>query len=619
MPVIMTLSLAAACAAALLFLLAKSLFLAPLRAEWAMVVANTIYETAEKRFRSPRALVDAAVFVTAVGLFALSCGFGAALAASIVMSLAWVASLCVDVSCRSDVPADQHRGWPRVPLPVPRLAMSIRGPVLKRRRGAYVLGDWPIGLRQQFELLILNPTTVRPQLPLDVRIESGSPALELIVEASGQAAPEPGEVVSVRFCLSARSTVRDARVMVRVIHGDREWARTLVLRSSFSGDSVPVERTEVKRWRHGCNAAFAWRGDHDLYDPSTFQSETGLRLALGLARRFRMPTTVMMSSRLSLEQAEHEEFCAKFGWDRRSAEIPSFIRFMRDHVDMSNEQEFPTSTVRPFAAEIGNHMHLHYGTHAAADPGNGWKSHVRSGAGTYDWMSRAPCTSFEEQRDNLLACGHSIRRHLGVEATSFAIPSDFYDSDTSRAVEAAGIEVGNDTDSSKFERQFVFPPEHHPAGCERLAELTRMSPRDPVNAFQLAMLKYWVGFARRNRRALVYLAHHHLLMYQGHACYAMTAGLLHHVVGESEGDVHSATVTALGRYWRDVLSERTRVVSLSLAGGTPVAENRGQRLLSGIPVEIEFAGGRAMMRIVDLPPGRVTDILGLRVPNGVVP
>jgi hypothetical protein len=618
MHVIIALSLAVAVAAILLFLLAKSLFLAPFRMGWAMVVANTAYETIEKRFRLPRALVDGVVFIAAVGLFALSCGLGVALAASVVMSLAWMASLYVDSSYRSMKESDQHRGWPRVPLPVPRLAIWIRGPVLLRSRVGYDLGDWPIGVSQQFELLVLNPTNVRPQLPLDVFFESGSPALTVIVERSDRVTPEPGEVVSVRFSLAANSVVRDARVAVRVMHGDREWIRTLVLRSSFVGGSVPAVRAYIRRWRYGCRAAFAWRGDHDLYDPSTFQSEAGLRLALGLARRFRMPTTIMMSSRLSLEQPEHEEFCAKFGWDRRSAEIPSFIRFIRDHVDMANEQEFPTATLRPFAAEIGNHMHLHYGTHAAADPGNGWRSHVRSGAGTYHWMSRVPSTSFEEQRDNLLACGQSLRRHLGVEATSFAIPSDFFDSDTSRAVEAAGIEVGNDTDSTKFERQFVFPPEHHPAGCGRLVELTRMSPRDPVNVFQLAMLKYWVGFARRNRRALVYLAHHHLLMYQGTACFAMTAGLLRYVVGDSEGDVHSATVTALGRYWRDVLSERTRVVSLTLAAGTPVAENLGQRHLSGIPVEIEFAGGRAMMRIIDLPPGRGVEVLSAQSPSRAI-
>jgi len=494
-------------------------------------------------------------------------------------------------------------------LPVPRLAVVIRGPVLGRGRRIYLLGDWPVGLEQAFELLVLNPTTVRPQLPLNVSVESRSPGLEVSVDPLPTVAPEPGQVMRIGFRVVARAELRGGEISVSVAHGDRRWTRVLRLESSFDPRTFRPISAEVRRWMHGCSGSFAWRGDHDLYDPCTFQSEHGLRLALGLARRFCVPTTVMLSSRLSLEQEDHAEFCRRFGWDRRSSEIPGFIRFLREDVDTANEQDFPVTTDRPVAAEIGNHMHLHYGTHAAADPGNGWRSHVRAGAGTYPWMSRSPCSSFEEQRDNMLACAASIRNHLGIKTSCFAIPSDFYDADTSRAAEAAGIEVGNDTDSTKFERQFVFPAEHHPEGCERLAELTRMSPRDPVNASQLAVLKFWVGFARRKRRALVYLAHHHLLMYRGTSCFALTAELLRHVVAESEGDVHAATVTSLGRYWRDVLSQRTRCLDVKCGEQGVIASSRGDRDLAGIPVEVEFAGGRRMMRIVRVPAGTAVQVL----------
>lgn len=119
---------------------------------------------------------------------------------------------------------------------------------------------------------------------------------------------------------------------------------------------------------HGARGAFVWRGDHDLYDPGTLQCATGLRRALGLAARFRMPTSVMLSARLSLVREEHEAFCRQFGWERHSEEIPAFIRFWREEVDTALEQEFPTRAERPLAAGIGNHCYLHYGTHAAADP-----------------------------------------------------------------------------------------------------------------------------------------------------------------------------------------------------------------------------------------------------------
>ena len=585
------------------FLFSKLYFFANYRVGWFMVVANTIYDTGEKRWKLSRDSLDAILFIMSVLAAALAAGPWAALAFSVVLGLAWAVSLQIGLKWQADVPAVQDRRYPRVPMPVPRLAVFVRGPVLTRGPRKYELGDWPIGLAQQFELIVLNPTTVRPQLPLEVAIKSGSSALLVEVEEAPREAPEPGELVRMTFLVRATGPARDAEISIRVGHGDRDWVRVLRLNSAFDLRGAPVSGATITRWKHGCNAAFAWRGDHDLHDPSTFQSVHGLQLALGLARRFRMPTTVMLSSRLSLESDAHAEFCEHFGWDRRTSEMPTFIRFLREQVDASNEQDFPTSVDRPFAAEIGNHMHLHYGTHAAADPGNRWVSHVRSGAGTYPWMSRSPCSSFEEQRDNIVACAGSIRKHLGIETTCFAIPSDFYDADTARAAEAAGIEVGNDTDSTKFQRQFLFPPEHHPVGCERLVELTRMSPRDPVNASQLAMLKYWVGFARRNRRALVYLAHHHLLMYQGSACFALTAELLRFVVADCEGDVHSGTVTSLGRYWRDVLSDRTRCVCPVVDGNDVVVANRGTRDLAGIPVEIEFSGGRRMMRIVDVRAG----------------
>lgn len=106
--------------------------------------------------------------------------------------------------------------------------------------------------------------------------------------------------------------------------------------------------------------------------------------------------------------------------------------------------------------------------------------------------------------------------------------------------------MGTETDATKWQKLLVFPPEHHPAGCERLVELTRMLPRDPQSAAQIAMLKFWIGFARRHGRALVYLAHHHLAMYEGNACFNLTAELLRHVLADTEGDLYPATLTALG-------------------------------------------------------------------------
>jgi hypothetical protein len=584
-------------------LMSKAFFLAPFRLGWGMLVANLFYEVLERRLRLGRPVLDGLIWIGVTFLLLPLGGTWAALIWSLMAGLALVAALHVERRWCSDRRATQLaacRG--RVPLPVPNLIVSIRGPILARGRDTYDLGCWPVGLAQPFTLMILNPGPVRPQLPMSIEIEPIGDGVRVTKQDMPAEAPEPGRILEAPFTIEAAgqgSAGGSVRVTVR--HGDHVWKRTLVMRRVSTSRSDSAPRAAIGRWRYGCRAAFAWRGDHDLYDPSTFQSEAGLRLALGLAARYRMPTTIFLSSRLSLEQADHRAFCEQFGWNRHTEEIPGFIRFLREEVDLANDQEFPTASDRPFSAEIGNHMHLHYGTHAAADPGNGWAFRARAGAGRYAWMSGDPGNSFEEQRDNARACAESIERHLGVRTTSFAIPSDFFDAYTSRAVEAAGIEVGNDTDSTKFERQIVFPAEHHPAGCARLAELTRMSPRDPVNAPQIAMLKFWVGVARRRGRALVYLAHHHLRMYEGTTCFCLTSELLRHVAEDTEGDVLAATVTSLGRYWRDVLSSRSRLIHAGVDADGVWVRNDGQHPQRGLPVDVDFGSGMRLMVLVDVP------------------
>lgn len=589
---------------AALFLLSKAYFLAPYRIGWLMLLANAVYETVERRLRVSRAAQDAGLFVLIpLGLGWLA-GPLAGMLAALLFGAVWVWALAVDLRWRSDVPAAQFvplKG--DVPLPVPRLIVMLRGPVPGRDAGLCELGDWPEGLTQSFDLLVLNPGPVRPQLPLRVEVSTASPDLRAaMADEPERSAPEPGHVCTVSFEVTAERAGPGGSVQVRVLHGDRVWQRELRV-ASVLPRGTSVEAAAIRRWAYGARAAFVWRGDHDLYDPGTLQSAEGLRIALGLAARFRMPTSVMMSARLSLVEEEHATFCRHFGWDRRSAEIPDFIRFLREEVDTRLEQEFPTASQRAYAAEIGNHFYLHYGTHAAADPANDWTLRARIGAGRYPWLSESPADSFTEQRDNAIKGSDVIEGAIGVRPASFTIPGDVYDRETARAVEAAGIEVGTETDATKFQKLLVFPPEHHPAGCERLVELTRMLPRDPVNASQIAMLKFWVGFARRNGRALVYLAHHHLVMYEGNACYNLTAELLRHVLADTEGDVYCGTLTAVGRYWRDVLSERTRCVRVSWDGDGVSVENSGDRELRGLPVEIELAGGGRFMRLVDVPAG----------------
>lgn len=141
----------------------------------------------------------------------------AGLVIALVAGSAWAGALLVDLRWRADVPARQLgalRG--RAPLPVPRLIVTLRGPVLERGRGLYELGDWPEGMAQSFELQVLNPGPVRPQLPL--RIEVRSACLRLAVQSDGpaeRAGPEPGQVLAHPFTLRTLAAGAGGEVQVK--------------------------------------------------------------------------------------------------------------------------------------------------------------------------------------------------------------------------------------------------------------------------------------------------------------------------------------------------------------------------------------------------------------------
>jgi len=592
------------------FVVSKAFFLATSRVGFLMVAANVLYETAAKKLKVSRWRVDV-VLLPAVSLAAALLGGGwlGALAA-VVMGLSWAGAQSVDLGWRAGDLASQHRGLAgRVPLPLPRLVVIVQGPITSRGRVSD-LGAWPVGRSARFELLVLNPSLVVPQLPLHVTVSSDSDTVEVGLEEADRPCPDPGDLVRIPFMVSAARAGRGALLVVDVKHGDRVESRRLSISGVVAAERARPVSARIRRWKGGARAAFAWRGDQDLYDPATFQSEEGLRLSLGLARRFRMPSTLFLSGRLSLVEEEHRRFCEHFGWDRRSGEIPTFIRFLREEITVQSVLEFPVSTPRELAVEIGNHMYIHLGTHAAADPGNAWKSHAWIGEGRYGWHRGEPGDSFTEQRDNARTNSALIAETLGVQVTSWGVPGRVCDEHTSRAVEAAGLEIGTDTNASAFTNVLRLVRPHHPEGCERLVEITKKYPGDPNDAFKVAMLKYWLHRARREGGTFLFMAHHHLLLHEGWSCYHLTEEFLRHVLGDCDGDFYVGTVTAVGRYWRDVLSPRTRAVGVGVENGEVIVRNNGDHDLTGLPVEIELGSGGVFMELVDVPAGQAVVAFG---------
>jgi hypothetical protein len=254
--------------------------------------------------------------------------------------------------------------------------------------------------------------------------------------------------------------------------------------------------------------------------------------------------------------------------------------------------------------EVGNHMYLHYGTHASMDENNGWKNIAWIGDGRYPWQSEET-GSFAEQRDNAVHNTNVIQGALGIKVRSWGVPGRVQDDLTAKALEAAGIEVGSDTNASMWTNVMRLPPPHHPKGCKHLVELTKKYPGDPNNAYKVAMLKYWMGLAVRRRGTFIYMAHQHLLRYEGMAGTAATEEILRHVLEYYRGDFYVSTVFGIGQYWERVLCPQHRWVSVVISDGTVMeATNKGNEALDDIPIEITFSNGKQLLMLVSLPAER---------------
>ncbi len=596
--------------ASLGFVLGKAWFLARTRCGWLMMFINVFYETFCRAWRR-RWHVDAAAFVGLAVAWTLAWGPWAGAAWLAVYGGLWAYTLLVDLAWRNGVftvQDEKNRG--RIPLPLPKLIVTLRGPVLERGK-VHDLGAWPAGRTERFEILILNPADrVHCQFPVRIELKASGDAVAIEDDPSGE---HPGvdwaSVLHLPFTLRAvRPTQEPVTVTWRLEHGS--YVRTGSARVTvFDAEGVRITDLAITRWKGGARAAWTWRGDTDLYDPATWQSVQGLTPCFELSRRFRMPHTMLLSARLGLVEEESRAHGEHFGLDRRSHEIPGFVQWLRDQVHLANEMDWPVEGIdKPFFCELGNHYWLHYGTHSAADPGNQWKTGARPGQGRYPW-SEADGDPLIEQRDNALKCIETFQELLDFTPTVWGIPGRANDKVTPQAIEAAGMPIASDSNCQAFVNVFRQPPPHHPAGTERLVELSKKYPGDPLFGNQLAMLKYWTWHARRHGRVMVFMAHHHLRGFEAASCFRLTEEMLREVLEEGRGDFYVATMTAVGRYWERVLCPKHRWVASGVRGDLAlVVSNSGDADLARVPVEVTFSTGQRTLALVDVPAAGETQV-----------
>lgn len=603
------------------FVAVRLFFLVPTRFGWINYLANVLSETFFKKAGWSRATVEAAL-----------AGVGLLLLALAGVGLLWVFAVALlllllelyasrferhlldtvyapldTIGIRRATP-EQTRGlalgYPS-PSTHPELTLNLIGPFVARTP-RYELGTLVVGRIFELRLLVGNHTLVPTQTAIRLRVEHAD---NLVAEP-----PAPASLPRL-----ASGQVHELRLRWKVIAPSGagavrlhlEWSgfqRTLAVHFTdcVAPAGLAIAAATITRYPGACRAAFAWRGDMDLYDESTLQSIEGLTVTLELAARYRMPQTMYLSTRLSLDHQAATDWAAHYGVDRGAARIPEFIEWFRDRVELRLEARYPYTAGKPYLMELGNHGHLHFGTDTAGAAENGWKPKARMGAGSYSWLG-SDRSSFAEQRDNALEARRWCERCFGFSPKSWAMPNRTNDRHTAAAMEAAGCEVLSDSNVSARHNVLLQPPPHHPPGTKAV-ELTKRYPGDPQHPYHVAMNLFWLHRAHRKGLPVIFMCHQHLRQFAGYACTRFTEYTLRYALTRFAGDLHINTVYGIGKYWREVLSPQTRSVRLSTEGATVRLHNGSDVALADTPVDVTLNDGRRFTLLCDVPPGAVVTI-----------
>ncbi len=465
------------------------------------------------------------------------------------------------------------------------------------------MGALIVGRRFELRLIIGNHTIVPTQTSIRVRIQAPASLKhdQDFGELSGRLRPGETHVLTQNWTVLAKAAQGVIRLVVEWGHFQRELE--ILFQAVGNATDARITEAVVTRYPGACQSAFAWRGDMDLYDESTLQSIEGLEATLGLAARYRMPQTMYLSTRLSLDKAAATQWGEHYGADRGARRIPEFIEWMRSNVDLRHDCTYPFVSSKRFLLELGNHGHLHFGTDTASAAENGWKTKARMGAGFYPWLGE-DCSSFGEQRDNAMETRRLCEEFFGYKPKSWAMPDRTNDRFTAAAMEAAGCEVLSDSDVRTRHNVLLQPPPHHPRGSQA-AELTKRYPGDPQHIYHVAMNLFWIHRAHRKRIPVIFMCHQHLRQFDGYGCMRFTEYTLRCVLHQFNGDLHLNTVYGIGKYWREVLSRQTRRVSVTVESGRQARVRNGSDFdLREMPLDMELSDGSRFTVLVTVGAGQ---------------
>jgi len=604
------------------FVAVRLLPLATTRWGWIMYAANVLSELVVKKVGLDRFLVEWVAAGMGVILLALFQGpFPAALATVGLLLLeqqvrhrerrllttAWTHEDRLGPNPdSSEKTFGLARGYPS-PSMHPDLILNLVGPFVARRP-RYRLGTLTVGRKITVDLIIGNHTIVPTQSGISIQTGS-SDAIRVQGGAAEVLAPiAAGSTRRHRLVWEVTRVAGPQQLSISVAWGDIERVLFLKVDACTDSANTNVESVKIQRYPGGCRAAFALRGDMDLYDTSTLQSVEGLEAALGLAARYCMPQTMYLSTRLSLDQQAARNWAQHYRVDRGADQIPRFITWMRDNIELVHRSGYPFESEKPYLIELGNHGHLHFGTDTAAAPENDWTVRARMGAGQYPWLGDDR-TSLAEQRDNAIEARRWCEKLFDYSPKSWAMPDRTRDEHTPAAMEAAGCEVLSDSDIRTIHNVLLQPPPHFPPKCGSV-ELTKRYPGDPEHIFHVAMNQFWIHRAHRLGIPVVFMCHQHMAQYVGHGCARFTEAVLRYALTAFHGDLWIDTVYGLGTYWRDVLSPKSKLTVDRTENDIEIT-NTSELSFGHVPLDVQFSGGGRATYLVDLP---AASSKGLRLP-----
>lgn len=596
---------------------ARLVFLAPTPLGWLNYGGNLVGEIVFKKLRWRRHVAEVILVLGACGCLALArlpvAGILGVLALVLALEiyvrwrerqlLTTVHAATDGVGARGTDPAFTHGlavGYP-TPSTHPELTINLVGPFTERVP-EYRLGRLIVGRAFELCLVIGNHTIVPTQTAIRVRVTA--PTTLACEQGFGELVPRlgAGEVHQLRQRWKVNAVAGAGTILFELAWGERQETLEVSFDGCVAPEGIEASAAKITRYPGACRAAFAWRGDMDLYDESTLQSIEGLEVTFGLAARYRVPQTMFLSSRLSLDETAAREWAAHYGIDRGAARIPAFLEWMQANVELRHMCGYPFRSAKRFVVELGNHGHLHYGTDTSGAPENGWKLKARMGAGVYPWLGEDH-SSLAEQRDNALETRRWFERCFQFTPRSWAMPDRTNDRHTAAAMEAAGCEVLSGSNTRPRSNVLRQPPPHHPAGTSAV-ELTNRYPGDPQHVYHWAMVTFWLHRAYRRGIPMIFMCHQHLRQFAGHACARFTEDILRQALSRFRGELHVNTMFGIGKYWREVLSPQTARVKAVLSGRDLILENAADTPFTEVPVDIAAADGSRYTLLVDLPAGQ---------------